>query len=323
MAAALSRRGRAWDTTSVVLETLRETLRSFASRGGRVLGAATAFYALLSVAPMLLITVVVTSALTDRVDARGQVVGDLALWIGGAGADTVGELLDRLSENGSGPFAGLLSALVLLWASTRLFSQLRYSINHLWGVREVADANRLSTRALRQARRRLSALVMVVVVVVVVTLTVLAKAALTAAAGRLGASLETRWHVIEFAGSFAVLTLLFVAVFKVLPAVRLAWRDAWIGGLVTALLFSFGATLIGWYLGIKGTSSTYGAAGSLVALLLWVYYSAQVFFLGAAFTRVHAERYGAGLTLIDGAVRVVEESGWPSTARPGSRREAA
>ncbi len=306
-----------------MLETLRETLRSFASHGGRVLGAATAFYALLSVAPMLLIIVVVTSTVTDRVDARQQVVSDLGLWIGGSGAHTIGELLDHLSENGNGPFAGVVSGVVLLWASTRLFSQLRYSLNHLWGVREVGDANRLSTRAMRQVRRRLSALVMVLVVVFVVTVTVLAKAALSAAANHLGASLETRWHVIEFAGSFGVLTLLFLAVFKVLPAVRIAWRDACIGALATALLFSLGATLIGWYLGFKSTSSTYGAAGSLVALLLWVYYSAQTFFLGAAFTRVHAERHGAGLTLIDGAVRVVEATGWPLPERAGNKREAA
>ncbi len=306
-----------------MLETLRETLRSFTSHGGRVLGAATAFYALLSVAPMLLITVVVIGALTDRVDARAQVVGNLALWLGSAGAHTVGEILDRLSENDNGPFAGAISGVVLLWASTRLFSQLRYAINHLWGVREVVDQERLAVRALRQVRQRLSALVMVVLVVVVVTLMVLGKAVLSVAASHLGASLETRWHVIEFAGSFGVLALLFVAVFKVLPAVHIGWRDACIGGLVTALLFSFGATLIGWYLGFKGTSSTYGAAGSLVALLLWIYYSAQAFFLGAAFTRVHAERHGAGLTLADGAVRIVEATGWPFPERAGPKREAA
>lgn len=306
----------------VVLETLRQTIRSFASHGGRVLGAATAFYALLSVAPLLLITLVVTGVVTDRAAARDQLIADMGLWIGSAGAQTMREVLDRLAENDNGGITGVVSGLVLIWASTRLFSQLRYSLNHLWGVREVGDAQAFSTRAMRQARRRLSALLMVLVVVLVVTATVLAKAALSVAAHHLGASLETRWHLIEFAGSFAVLTLLFVAVFKVLPAVQIAWRDACIGALVTALLFSLGATLIGWYLGFKSTSSTYGAAGSLVALLLWVYYSAQTFFLGAAFTRVHAERHGHGLTLIDGAVRVVESTG-PLEKESGPTREAA
>ncbi len=180
-------------------------------------------------------------------------------------------------------------------------------------MREVPGTSALSTRALRQARRRLSALMMVFVVVMVVTLTVIGKTALSAAARHFGASVDSYWHVVEFAVSFTVLTVLCAAVFKVLPAVRLGWRDTIIGALVTALLFSVGATAIGWYLGFKGTSSTYGAAGSLVALLLWVYYSSQAFFLGAAFTRVHAERHGRGLTLIDGAVRVIEAE----TAAPG------
>ncbi|HEY8427870.1 MAG TPA: YihY/virulence factor BrkB family protein [Sandaracinaceae bacterium] len=289
-----------------MLETLKETVRSFTSHGGRVLGAATAFYAILSVAPLMLIAVVVTGTITDREAARAQIVADLALWIGESGARTVGEILDHLANSESGPFAGALSAIVLLWASTRLFSQLRYSLNHLWGVREVARAGALSTQALRQARRRLSALMMVFVVVTVLALTVIGKTTLSAAAKHFGASVESYWHVLEFGVSFTVLTVLCVAVFKVLPAVRIAWRDAWIGAVVTALLFSLGATAVGWYLGVQGTSSTYGAAGSLVALLLWIYYSAQAFFLGAAFTRAHAERHGRGLTLVDGAVRVVE-----------------
>ena len=292
-----------------MLETLRLTVRSFASHGGRVLGAATAFYAILSVAPVLLIAVVVTGALTNQEEAREAIVSDLSIWIGEGGAETTGQILDELATHGGGPFTGVISALVLLWASTRLFSQLRYSLNHLWGVREVAgSAGSLQKNALRQARRRLSALLMVFVVVTVVTLTVLAKAALAAAAQHLGEAIATRWHLIEFGVSFAVITTLFAAVFKVLPAVRIGWRDALIGAVVTALIFSVGAVAIGWYLGFKGTSSTYGAAGSLVALLLWVYYSAQAFFLGAAFTRVHAERHGGGLVLSDGAVRIVEET---------------
>lgn len=290
----------------LVFETLKETIRSFASHGGRVLGAATAFYAILSVAPVLLLAVVVTGVITDEAEARRAIVRELAVWIGDGGAATIGGALDHMAKNGSGPFAGMFSLAVILWASTRLFAQLRYSLNHLWGVREIGGGVPLSTNALRQARRRLSALLMVFVVVVVLALTVLGKAALAAAARFLGTPVQTSWFVLEFAVSFGVLTVLFIAIFKVLPAVRIEWRDAVIGAVVTALLFSAGAVGIGWYLGVQGTSSTYGAAGSFVALLLWVYYSAQAFFLGAAFTRVYAERHGGGLELIDGAVRVVE-----------------
>lgn len=289
-----------------MLETLKETVRSFASHGGRVLGAATAFYAVLSVAPMLLLAVVFTGAVTSREEARRAIVADLELWIGSSGAHTVGELLDELAAQGHGPFTGALGLLVLVWASARLFSQLRYSLNHLWGVREVGGGAPLSRHALRQARRKLSAIVMVFVVVVVLMATVLGKAALAAAARHLGTTVEAGWHVVELAVSFVVITTLCVAVFKVLPAARIGWRDAIVGAVVTAALFSAGAVVIGSYLGVQATSSAYGAAGSLVVLLLWVYYAAHAFFLGAAFTRAYAERHGRGLELLDGAVRIVE-----------------
>ncbi|MBZ0116303.1 MAG: YihY/virulence factor BrkB family protein [Sandaracinaceae bacterium] len=290
-----------------MLGTLRETLRSFAAHGGRVLGAATAFYALLSVAPMLLIAIAVTGQVVDEASARAQVVSNMALWIGEGGGQTLGALLDNLAGS-QGALTSALGAAVLVWASTRLFSQLRYSLNHMWGVRErTADGTKIGIRAWFVVRKRLAALLMVVVVVLSVVSMVLTKVALSAAARHVGAQIETRWHLLEFVLSFLALAVLCAAVFKLLPAARIAWRDALVGALVTALLFSLGTALIGWYLGFKGTESTYGAAGSLVALLLWVNYSAQVFFLGAAFTRAFAERHGRGLVLAPGAVRVVEQ----------------
>lgn len=124
----------------------------------------------------------------------------------------------------------------------------------------------------------------------------------------LAPAVSARWHLLELAISFAVLTGLCTLIYKVLPAVIISWRDAAVGGLATAILFSAGAYGIGWYLGMKSTGSAYGAAGSLVALLLWVSYSAQAFFLGAAFARIQAERYGHGLTPAPGAVRMVIET---------------
>lgn len=301
---------------TVLFGTLHETVRCYTSHGGRVLGAATAFYGVVSLAPTLLLAIVVTGIFTSEEHARMQVVEDLSLWLGTSGSQTVEAVLDHLAQSDRGSIAGVLSGAVLLWASARLFWQLRYSLNHLWGVREVASPDRLSRHALRHARQRLSAFLMVGVVVCVVAATVVGKALLGAAAQRLDTTLETRWHLFELGVSFVVLTVLCVAVFKVLPAVRIHWRDAWIGALVTALLFSVGAAAIGWYLGVQSTSSTYGAAGSLVALAMWVYYSAQAFFLGAAFTRVWTERHGHGLELHEGAVRVVEATRTAGEAAP-------
>lgn len=288
-------------------QTLRETVRAFNGRGGRVLGAATAFYAMLSVAPMLLIAVAVTGFVTSEASARADVVHDVGLWVGPRGAEVLQELLERLSESGHGPFASVAGGVLLLYASHRLFAQLRYSLNHLWGVQEVS-AKGLSKKALKQARKRLSALTMVLFVVLCVAATVLVKAGLHAASDWLALDLGGAWKAMELGVSFLVLTALCAACFKVLPAVEVGWRDVGVGAVVTSVLFSAGAAAVGWYLGTKTTSSTYGAAGSLVAVLLWTYYSAQVFFFGAAFTRVWAERHGAGIEPSEGAVWLVAEA---------------
>jgi membrane protein len=116
------------------------------------------------------------------------------------------------------------------------------------------------------------------------------------------------WKAINFAVSFGVITLLFALIFKYLPDVTIQWRDVWIGALVTALLFTLGKAAIGWYLGRPGTTSTYGAAGSFVALLLWVYYSAQILFFGAEFTQVYAKAYGSQIAPAENAVPVTEET---------------
>lgn len=295
-----------------VWQTLRETVRAFNARGGRVLGAATAFYAMLSVAPMLLLAIAVTGMVTSEASARAEVVRDASIWVGPRGAELLRELLARLSDGGHGPFASVLGGALVLYASHRLFAQMRYSLNHIWGVQE-ESARGLSKKALKQARKRLAALTMVLLVVICVATTVLLKAGLHAASDWLALDLSGSWRALELGVSFLVLTALCAASFKVLPAVELGWRDVGVGALVTSVLFSAGAAAIGWYLGTKSTESTYGAAGSLVAVLLWSYYSAQVFFFGAAFTRVWAERHGAGIEPSEGAVWLVAEA--PERAR--------
>jgi len=116
------------------------------------------------------------------------------------------------------------------------------------------------------------------------------------------------WKALNFVISFGVTTLLFALIYKILPDVKVQWRDVWVGALVTALLFTLGKAALGWYLGRPGTTSTYGAAGSFVALLLWVYYSAQILFLGAEFTQVYAKAYGSQIEPAENAVPVTEET---------------
>lgn len=156
-----------------MLRTLKDTYRCFSSSGGRLLAAATAFYSLLSVAPMLLIAIVIASALTDEVQAREQVARDVALWVGDDGGRVLAELLARLSESRHGPLAGLVGAVLLVYASQRLFSQMRYALNQVWGVREISGAG-MKSKALKQLRKRAAALGMVTGVVAAVVATVVA-----------------------------------------------------------------------------------------------------------------------------------------------------
>jgi len=290
-----------------MLQTLRDTWRCFSSHGGRVLGAATAFYALLSVAPMLLIGVAITDALTEEARARDQVAADVALWVGEDGGAVLGDVLDNLARHRHGPLTGVLGGLLLLYAAQRLFSQLRFSLNQLWGVREVSGRG-VKAKAMKQLRKRAAAIGMVVIVVAVVVATALAKTSLMAGQRNLAPAVSARWHLIELGISFVLLTALCAVTYKLLPAVIISWRDAALGALATAVLFTIGAQTIGWYIGFRSSGSAYGAAGSLVALLIWVYYTSQAFFLGAAFARVQAERHGAGLIPAAGAVRLVEET---------------
>jgi membrane protein len=272
----------------------RDTLSSFSRHGGRMLAAAVAFSSLLSVAPLLDIALQVAGVMTSEDAARAAVVADLARWLGAEGARTVGALLDRAQSGGGG--ASLLSGVVLAYASTRLFSQLKRALDHMWDVQPLS-AEGLRGKAWKQLRKRAAAFAMVIVVGLMIVLVVAGKALLSAAAETIGgppAGLAWRigQEMCEELVSVATATLLFAIVFKVMPDAKLSWRDTWIGAFVTAVLFSVGAALIATYLGHKALESTYGAAASIVMLLLWVHYSAQAFFVGAAFTAVYAESRG-------------------------------
>jgi membrane protein len=197
----------------------------------------------------------------------------------------------------------LLSAGVLAYASTRLFSQLKRALDQMWDI-ETRSGEGLRGKAWKQLRKRALAFVMVLFVGVMIVLLVALKAVLAAATTAIGGPLAgAAWQMGEIVLSLATTTLLFAMVFKVMPDAHLAWRDAWAGAFVTAVLFSIGAVLIGLYVGHKGLASTYGAAASIVMLLLWVHYSAQVFFVGAAFTAVLAEKRGRPISPTENAIR--------------------
>ena len=272
-----------------------------------MLAAAVAFSSLLSVAPVLVIALHVAGLATGEERARAAVAHDLAAWIGDDGARTLGLLIDRTRAEHAAGWASATSLLVLAYASTRLFSQLKRALNHIWDV-QARPGEGLQGKAWKQLRKRALSFVMVLFVGVVIVGVVVLEALLASATRALGGE-EARaaWQAGEALVSLGATALLFAMVFKLMPDAKIAWRDAWVGALVTAALFSVGAVVIGLYLGHKALDAMYGPAGSVVMLLLWVHYSAQVFFLGAALTGELARRAGREIAPDEHGVRVRTE----------------
>lgn len=266
---------------------LVDTLRTFTRNDGRMLAGATAFFALVSVAPMFLIALVVAGALTGEAQAHAELLRGVRLWAGRDAARALGSMLDNVHASHSGSEVTVLSVVVIAWGATRLFSHLQRALDHLWGVRLRQDTP-LRRNAINQARRRLVSFSLVLVCSVALLASVALRTGIVAMGHHFGMSTRLHWRVFDHVLSFAVVTLLFGLVFRVLPSVVIRWRQAAEGALVTSALFSVGRVAVAAWLGRKSLNSTFGAAGSVVLILLWTYYSSQIFFLGAAFIAARA-----------------------------------
>jgi membrane protein len=271
------------------------------------LGAALSFYTLFSLAPLLVISIALAGVVYGREAARGEVVEQIRTIIGRDGALIVQMALKNSRDVKSGILATAVGLALLLIGATVVFAELQDSLNMIWQVKARAARGLIKGLIID----RLVSFVMVMGVGALLLFSLLLSAVL-AALGNLVSSSDLPtlpWlNRINFLVSLGVLFLLFAMIFKVLPDVRITWSDVWIGALVTSVLFVLGKHLIGLYLGISTLASTYGAAGSLVALLLWIYYSAQILFLGAEFTEVYAVKFGSGIRPGDQFVRYEERS---------------
>ena len=254
------------------------------------MGAALAYYALFSMAPLLVLIVAVAGLALGPVAARGELVTRMGGLVGADAAHLLEDMITRVSSPASGIIATLVSLATILLGASGVFGQLQVSLNKIWNVPP-------SSRGFRGiVRQRLASLGIIVGIGVLMVASLLLTAALAAVQGLLGQYLPQVGPLLpslNFGLSFLVTSALFAMIYKVLPDVPMSWGDVWIGAFATALLFTIGKTLIGLYLGRAGTASVYGAAGSLVVLLLWVYYSAQILFVGAELTEVYSRRYGS------------------------------
>jgi membrane protein len=269
---------------------LRDTATEWWDDNAPRLGAALAFYTLLSLAPLLVVVTAIAGLTFGKAAAEGQLVAEIQDLVVPQGAQAIQSLLANAQQPATGVIATVVSVVVLLLGATGVFSELQDSLNIVWEV----EAQRPSG-IWAMIKDRLFSFVMVVTIGFLLLVSLVASAALTAvshfASGLLSNS--AGWlHVAVFAVSFAVITFLFAMIYKVLPDAEVAWGDVWVGAAVTALLFTIGKFLIGLYLGSSSIGSAYGAAGSLAVFLVWVYYSAQILFLGAEFTQVYAQRHG-------------------------------
>lgn len=271
---------------------LVKTFTSWLNDYAPSMGAALAYYTLFSMAPLLLIVISVAGLVFGQDAARGEIEAQLRMLIGNGGARTVQDLLASVRQPAEGTLATVVGLGLLVLGATTVFAELQDALDRIWRVPARQRAS--GWLSLVQARILSFGMIMAIGFLLMVSLVVSAGLAVL---GRWVEPSFGGWYwlasVVSSVGTFAMISVMFALIYKVMPSVRVQWRDVWIGALFTALLFNFGKLLIGLYIGHSGVVSGFGAAGSLVVILLWLYYSAQIFLLGAEFTWVYANTFGS------------------------------
>ena len=299
---------------------LKETFKEWQDDDALQLGASLSYYTIFSLAPLLLIVIAVAGLVYGREAVQGQLVGELRGLVGEQGGEAIQTMVANAGRHGSGVLATVIGVLTILFGATGLFVALQDSLNRIWEVKAKPG------RGLKGfIMNRVISFGMVLGIGFLLLVSLVISAAVSALgtwANGLMSGAEVLVQVLTFVLSFALTTLLFAMIYKVLPDVKIAWRDVWTGAAVTALLFTLGKLLIGLYIAHSSVASTFGAAGSVVILLLWVYYSSQILFLGAEFTQVYASHYGSRIVPDEHAVPLVVEKReardareWPPAAR--------
>jgi membrane protein len=275
-----------------ILSLFWEAIESWSDDYAPSMGAALSYYTLFSIAPLLLIVVGVAGLIFGDEAARGEIFEQLTGLMGPEGAAAVERLLANASKPEGGVIATITGMAMLVLGAMTVFGELQNALDRIW--RAPAPKKASGWWKLLHSRLLSFGMILGVAFLLMVSLVV---SALLSALGRFWSEVVGGWevvaHLLDIAVSFGIVTLLFAMIYKLIPRVHVAWRDVWIGAAVTAALFAVGKFLIGLYLGKSSVASAFGAAGSLVVMMVWVYYSAQIFLLGAEFTWVYAHTYGS------------------------------
>jgi membrane protein len=275
-------------------EFLKKTVNQWIEDEPFSLAAALSYYTLFSLAPLLIIAISVAGWVFGHDAAQNRVVETIQGLVGQESAQAIQSIIQNASQKpGEGLISTLFGIVALLFGAGGVVGQLQTSLNKIWDIEPKPGQGIWGF-----IRQRFISFAMVLSIgfLLIVSLVVSALlSALTAVIGAAFGGAAVISHVIDFVVSFAFVTLLFAIIYKFLPDASIRWKDVWIGAALTSLLFTIGKLLIGVYLGSSGVTSVYGAAGSLITVLLWVYYSSLIFFLGAEFTAVYATEFGSGL----------------------------
>lgn len=271
-------------------DLFKQTFREFGQDKVPRLGAALAYYTIFSIGPLLLIAVAMAGIFFGQEAAQGQVSRELDKVFGATTAKSVEQMVQAAAKPEAGTVATIIGIVTLLFGASGVFGQLKDALNTIWNVEPAKAAGVIGF-----IRQRFLSMAMVLGIGFLLLVTLLFDAAIAAMGGYLGRLVggEAMLHAIQMAVSLVMVTVLFAAIFRILPELKIAWRDVWLGAVLTSVLFVLGKFGLGLYLGKAAFGSSYGAAGSLVILLVWVYWSAQILFLGAEFTQVYARTYGS------------------------------
>lgn len=297
---------------------LRDAFYAWLEDNVERLGAALAYYTVFSLAPLLIIAIAIAGFAFGQEAAQGQIMSEIGGLLGEEGAKATQAMIESARQPTAGIVASLLGVILLVFGATGAFAQLQDALNTIWGVTPKPGRGVLGI-----LKDRLWSFMLVIGIGFLLLVSLVLSAGLAALGKFFGHLLpvpETILQIVNFIISFGVITLLFAMMYKILPDVKIGWSDVWIGAAMTALLFSIGKFLIGLYLGKSGVASAYGAAGSLVIILLWVYYSSQIVLFGAEFTFVYANKFGSRIepaenaVLINKQIRAEADQGIPATA---------
>ena len=284
----------------LITQSVKEWQADKASR----LAAALSYYTIFSLPALLVLSLAIVGQFFDQAQARDRLLDEATALLGETGGEAIGQILENAADPQASTIAAIVSLVVLLFSASGVFAQLQDAMNTVWDVQPRPGQGILAT-----IKNRFLSFTMVLGVGFLLLVSLLLSTVLSTIGEFLsGVAPEAVLfaQVINFVVSLAGITLLFALIFKVIPDVKIHWNDVWLGAFATAVLFSMGKWAIGLYLGQSAPASSYGAAGSLIILLLWVYYSSQLLFFGAEFTQVYANRYGGRIRPDENAIDLSE-----------------